>query len=72
MYQETNYDTSEIMNYYVSPVTIEKYTDGEGSEYVKYTPSEDGAFTFDINPETEHLIKEAGNGDLILGIISSE
>lgn len=69
VYQETNYDTDEIMNYYVSPVTIEKYTDGEGSEYVKYTPSEDGAFTFDINPETG-TIKEAGNGDLILGIIS--
>lgn len=69
VYQEYDYDTDELLDYYVSAVVPEKYTNDDGSEYIRYTPSEDGVFTFNINPETG-TIKEAGNGDMVLGIIS--
>lgn len=73
VYEEMDYEHYEetgeevILKYYISPVDIIEFEDENGNRYVRYQPSEDGVFTFDIK---DGMLKESGDGSTILGIIT--
>ncbi len=73
VYQEPDYDYYEetgewvMLNYYISPVDIIEVVNEEGERFLRYQPSEDGVFTFDIK---DGKLIESGGGSTILGIIT--
>lgn len=69
VYEEYDWDTDEMLPYFISAVEVERFEDEDGTPMVRYTPTEDGVFSFTVNPETG-TIKESGDGSMVLGILS--
>lgn len=69
IYEEYDYDTNDgsYLKYFLTAVRIEEYENEEGELMRRYTPTEDGVFSFTMNGNT---IKEDGDGSLILGIVT--
>lgn len=69
VYEEYDYDANDgsYLQYFLTAVEIVEYENEEGVLMKSYQPTEDGEFSFTING---NIIKEDGNGSLILGIVS--
>lgn len=69
IYEEYDYDADDgsWLKYFLSPVEIYEYVSDDGELMRSYRVTEDGVFSFNISG---NILKESGDGSLILGIVA--